>query len=305
MGLFITGVSGFIGRRLLAGLGSDYPGPVYGLSRSPALESDSLGKGLSWRAVRGGIFDVKAYGPYLKECDTVVHLGAVTGKAKAEDFSQVNAKGTGVLLDQCKAAGVKNFLFVSTIAVTYPNKVGYHYANSKEQAERMVRESGLRYLILRPTIVVGKRGGAWEGLQRLATMPVLLLLGNGKNKVQPIFVDDVVKVIVDVLKSDRFHSEICGVGGPECITMEELLRRMHTLQGGSPRKAILRIPLGLLRGSLSLCEKILGARLPITVGQLAAFANDGVPQDNDLWAEHRPHMVRIDHMIRMASSHEG
>lgn len=305
MGLFITGVSGFIGRRLLGDLAAASSGLVYGLSRSPALECDSLGPGLSFRAVQGGVFDVETYGPYLKACDTVVHLGAVTGKAKAEDFFQVNAKGTGVLLDQCKAAGVKNFLFVSTIAVTYPNKDGYHYANSKERAEQLVRESGLRYLILRPTIVVGKRGGAWEGLQRLSKLPILLLLGNGNNRVQPIYVDDVVKVMVDVLQSDRFHSDICEVGGPDCLTMEALLRRMHVLEGGSPHKAILRIPLGLLRRSLSLCEKIFGARLPITVGQLSAFANDGVPQGNDLWARHRPHMVGIDSMIRMASSCEG
>ena len=75
-----------------------------------------------------------AYLDALRGCDTVVHLAAVTGKAKPTDYFRVNREGTRALVDAAKAAGVRQLLHVSTIAVKYRDEQRYFYAHSKRDA---------------------------------------------------------------------------------------------------------------------------------------------------------------------------
>jgi NADH dehydrogenase len=92
----------------------------------------------------------------LTGCNTVLHLAAATGKAAKEDYYNIIVNGTSELISNCHKAGVRNILYVSTIAVKYPDKYRYDYAQSKEQAEVIIRNSGLNYAIVRPTIVIGQ-----------------------------------------------------------------------------------------------------------------------------------------------------
>src|SRR4249920_1843924 len=108
-GIFVTGGSGFVGARLLVALRS-LGRPLWALERSP----DSIGAaGIT--VVRGDLLAPETYRDALRSCDVVVHLAASTGRASAEEHMRVNARGTEVLLDECRRAGVSKFLFISSI----------------------------------------------------------------------------------------------------------------------------------------------------------------------------------------------
>ena len=94
----------------------------------------------------------------------MVHLAALTGRAAPEEYKRVNVDGTSVLLQACKAAKVRRFLHVSTIAAGYPDQRYYPYATTKAQAESLVRESGLDLAIVRPTLVLGEKSPIWNTL---------------------------------------------------------------------------------------------------------------------------------------------
>lgn len=271
-GIFVTGGSGFVGSRVLAGLLA-LGRPVVALDRSGSLAARHI------TVVRGDLLEPDTYRPSLRSCDVVIHLAAATGRATAEEHQRVNARGTAVLLDECRKAGIAKMLFVSSIATTFPENQGYHYADAKRRAEESVSRSGLRYRILRPTMIHGRDAPNLKSLETLARLPVIVLPGTGTVRVQPVDVDDVARSIVETVREDRFENEIVELGGPEVLTMEELLQRIRATHTGQ-RGRVIHVPLGLLRVPLRAAEAIgLVRLLPISAGQLSSFQFDGFTMD--------------------------
>jgi NADH dehydrogenase len=112
-------------------------------------------------------------------------------------------------------------------------------------------------------------------LEALASAPIVPLFGNGRTRVQPIDVTDLAARIVEIVETDRFRNETLELGGPEVLTLRELLDRMHRRARGGPAR-FLPIPLGFVVPLLGAAESVLYGALPITVGQLATFRFDGV-----------------------------
>jgi NADH dehydrogenase len=166
--VFVTGGSGFVGRRLIPLL-TAANWKVVALDRSGSIATDPE---INLVTVRGELTDPATYEDALKGCEAVVHLAASTGRASAAEHFRVNAEGTDALVRACRTAGVAQLLFVSSIAVTFPDLRGYHYAQSKKKAEEIVRASGLRYLIVRPTMILGSGAPILASLEKLATLPV-------------------------------------------------------------------------------------------------------------------------------------
>jgi NADH dehydrogenase len=228
----------------------------------------------------------------------VLHLAAATGKTRPEKYLAVNTEGTRLLIEQCKRFGVRNFLYVSTIAVKFQDKSQYYYAQSKEKAEDLVKNSGLNYVILRPTIVLGKEAAIWKSLSQLARAPIIPLFGDGTAKIQPIYVDDLVNVIRSVVDEKMFFNETFELGGPEVNTMEVFLKQIHKIvYKKEPR--IIHLPLRQLIPALSLLDKYLYFLMPFTVGQLAAFENDSSIEPNRLYHQHRPEMKNVGAMLKL------
>ena len=229
-------------------------------------------------------------------CNTVLHLAAATGKAAKEDYYNINVNGTAELISNCQKAGVRNILYVSTIAVKYPDKYRYDYAQSKEQAEVIIRNSGLNYAIVRPTIVIGQGSLIWESLSRLAKAPIIPYFGDGATKIQPIYVDDLVGCLVSFVAAGMYENDIYELGGPETIEFKEFLNQIHHAFTGKGARVI-NIPYKPLRAVLSILEDRFYNRLPVTVGQLSAFNNDGTIQMNKLFSENSSNMMGIREMI--------
>lgn len=273
--LFITGATGFIGRSLVSKLDpAKYPS-IYCLSRTGAAESLSPENHI--QVIRGDLSEPESYIGALASCRTVVHLAAVTGKAAREEYFEVNTQGTKRLIEQCERHGVENFLYISTIAVKYPDKSRYFYAQSKELGEEAVRRSRLRYLIVRPTIVIGPGGGPWRALSKLARGPLVALPGDGKTRMQPLALEDLVACLRTILAENLFTNEVIELGGPETLTCEQFLKRIHRRYYGK-EPAVFRLPLKPLIAMLSVMEKIFSTALPVTVGQLSAFWQDGTAE---------------------------
>lgn len=293
--IFVTGGSGFVGKPLLAAL-RNAGRPVIALDRSGTL-SRSLSDFTGITVLRGDLLEPATYREALRSCDIVLHLAAATGRASAEEHIRVNARGTEVLLDECRRSGVRNVLFVSSIATTFPDKSGYHYAQAKSRAEEAVAHSGLRFAVLRPTIILGPGAPILKALEKLVLLPFVVVPGNGRVRVQPTHVDDVVKLILATVRDDLFVNETFEIGGPETVTMEELLQRLRRARTGRAGR-VLHIPLGLLRPPLRLAEAMgLGSMLPISAGQLSSFRFDGVAAGNRLQERLRADSIGLPEMV--------
>jgi len=293
--LFLTGASGFLGHCLLSQLVSANFENISCLSR--AVPPPSSSPGVTW--LRGSLADTAAYSATLSTTDCVIHLAAATGKLPPKEYFAINVEGTRRLVEQCKLAGVQNFLFVSSIAAGFPDQTRYYYAQSKVQAEEIVRQSGLRYAIVRPTMIFGKNSPVLAGLAKLAAAPVIPVFGSGATQVQPIAVDDLADFILRIVDNNLFRGETFDLGGRDVVSIEELLRKIHLLLRHSNAKA-LHLPMGLLLPALTLLEIVAYPLLPLTVGQLATFRFDGTARPNALWSERKPQLQSLEKMLAAA-----
>jgi NADH dehydrogenase len=268
--------------------------------RLPSADRDGI------EIVAADLLDGSRYRDALKAADIVLHLAALTGRASKEEHFRVNAIGTETLVDECRRAHVQRILFASTIAVKFPDRNQYYYAQAKVRAEEAVRASDVRFTIIRPTIILGQGSPILNALERLANFPVIPVFGNGKAMVQPIFVDDLVEFIMTILDEDRFRGETLEFGGPAVLTIEELLQKIRCARKGSRGRSV-HIPLGLLMAPLKAAEAIgLGSVLPVSVGQLSSFRYNGTIESNGLYEDRRsalhdvPQMLAFSHREKAA-----
>jgi nucleoside-diphosphate-sugar epimerase len=294
--IFVTGGSGFVGRTLLAAL-QPLGRPVIALARRemPHLSGDAI------TVVQGDLLDPATYADALRSCEVVIHLAATTGRASAEEHLRVNAHGTSVLIDACRKAGVPKVLFVSSIATTFPDKTGYHYALAKCLAEEAVARSGLRFAILRPTAILGPAAPVLGGLEKLALLPFIVMPGAGRVRVQPIHVNDVARCITETVRQDLFTDATVEIGGPDTFTMEGLLQHIRVARTGRSGRVV-HVPLPALRIPLRMAEAMgLGGLLPISAGQLSSFRFDGVAASHPLHERLGSSQIGITQMVPSVS----
>jgi nucleoside-diphosphate-sugar epimerase len=271
--LVVTGASGFVGRRLLAALAEARVPSVRVLARSGSLAFPQSAPS-DWRVQAGDLTALGAATDFLTGADTVIHLAARTGKGTAAEHFLANREATRALLQAAASHGVRRFLFVSSIAAGFADQRRYHYALAKAEAEALVRSSGLETLIVRPTMVFGPSSPSLANLRRLALLPVPIVFGPG-NRLQPIHVDDLAEELVATLGNRPWPAEPVDLGGPTVIELVDLVAQLRRL-AGRPRRRPWHVPIGITRGMLAAVEPVVGRFLPITAGQLAAFANPSV-----------------------------
>jgi NADH dehydrogenase len=297
--LFVTGASGFIGSRLLEVLEPEEFETIRLLSRGPVVVPHSLREVGNVEVVRGDLEDARTYAPFLDARTTIVHAAAVTGSARREEYDAANVRGVTALLEACEGHGLRRFLHISTIAVRYPDLEDYPYARSKLEAEALVRSSRLDYTIVRPTVILGPRSPALRNLLRLAAGPALVIPGTGRARLRPIDLDDLVEILLRIVRTSRFHRETFDLGGPEALSCEDFLRRIRRAVRGS-EGPVLRLPMGLLLPCLRVLERVWPGVPPISAGQFAAFRFDGVGRFDGSLTALAPRPRDVDSMLARA-----
>ena len=291
--LFVTGASGFLGRHFLSYCEQNWDGSVICLSRRPPGRTGRA----TW--VAGDVLDAASYEDCLGPDTTVVHLAAVTGKADRAAYQATNAEGTRALVGAALRRGVGRFVLVSSVAARYPNLAGYPYGASKRDAEAIVAASGLSFLIVRPTVVLGSESPIWQKLRQLASGRVVPVIGNGKTPVQPIHVRDVAAALGALAAADTTGT--FELAGAETLTIRDLLERIHHRARGA-RPVVLPIPYAPLRLTLELVEKGIPGLLPITAGQLSLFVQDSSIKAEPALQAMWPQMMNVEEMIRASEN---
>ncbi len=153
-------------------------------------------------------------------------------------FTHADAVRNTLTLFACaKAAGVERVVHVS---ITNPSEASpLEYFRGKARLERALLESGLSYAILRPTVLFGKEdilvnNIAWA----LRRLPVLGVFGDGRYKIQPIYVDDLAALAVE--QGRRRENIIINAIGPETFTYRGLVETVGTIIG--KRRPVLPVP---------------------------------------------------------------
>lgn len=195
MRIALTGATGFAGGPILSALLTDGH-DVKVLVRRPRDGQFPMAK-----IIAGGLDDVLALQALATDADVVVHVaGAISATSEAE-FFRVNFAGTKHVFEAAQAAGVKRFVFVSSLAARLPSISAY--AASKRAAEEFLQAatSEVDVVILRPSAIYGPGDKATLPLLAALQKRVALLPGKASARFSLVHVDDFAAVVADAAAS--------------------------------------------------------------------------------------------------------
>jgi len=273
--ILVTGGTGFVGSHLVRRMRANGL-PVRVIARDPD-KAQAL-KDLGVEIVAGDVSDRISLEQAAVGIERIVHLVGIIQETPGATFAGVHVEGTRNLLRAAGKAGVRHFCYQSALGARPQAKSAYH--RTKWEAEELVHASGIPFTILRPSLIYGP-GDLFT--LRLADIirrsPVLPIIGSGKTKVQPIFIDDIVACIVKAVSSDCCLNEIYELGGPDQLTYEEVSRAIADAL--DKRRPALHMPVYLMRPMARVLETML-PRPPVTTDQLIMLQEDNVCSMRDI-----------------------
>jgi nucleoside-diphosphate-sugar epimerase len=249
MRVLVTGATGFVGRAAcseLLGRGHE----VVALVRRPGSEPDGT------EAVTGDIATDDLTQPVATaRPDCIIHLAAeIASQRSAAKIEATNVDGTRRLVEAGAAAGNPKVVFCSTVVtgeaggeLLEPDKplpVETPYGHSKQEGERIVRESGLPHAIVRPSHVYGP--GGWyeqEFVTRLRQPGRFAVIGRGDNWWDVVRVEDVASALVDAAERAPDGSVYHAVDDEPIRFYDFIALTAKALGVGPPR----RVPAALAR----------------------------------------------------------
>lgn len=272
--LLVTGAGGFAGSRIVAQLvrAGEHPrAMVRDLARAQTrLPASGV------ELIRADTTQPDTLAPAVAGVDTIIHTAFITADRKqgpGAGYEQTNVYGTQNLLAAARGAGVQRIIELGGLG-TRAAPAGSYMAG-RYAADQAIKHSGMGWSILAPSIQFGQGSAFFNGLANLIRQaPFVPMVGDGRRRFQPIWVEDVATCVVQMTREPRrFDGRVVEVGGPEIYTYSQILDMlMRTLGTRKPK-----VPGPTLLAKL--VATFLTAALPkppITPAAIELFAFDNV-----------------------------
>ena len=258
--ILVAGGTGFLGAAIVRELARRGAEPIAVMSHRPdAVRNRFPGLNVSVRA--GDARDAASLRRAVEGVETVISSMQfpnfpVENPRKGYTFEEIDARGNERLVTTAKEAGARTYVYLSGVGAA-PD-AAKHWFRAKWQAEQAIKASGLRYTIIRPSWVYGPEDNAMNRYVAFARkLPFVPVIGNGQQRLQPVFVDDVARCVADSLTLEAAANQVFEIGGPDVMTMNDIVRTMLRVMGKKQR--VLNSPVFLPRLAAALM-----ARLPNT-----------------------------------------
>lgn len=265
--ILVTGYSGFVGQRLLQALPAD---KLVLLGRQAHSDSEL-------KIFRKQLDNKEQYSECFAHVSVVIHIAARVhvmadnALSPLDEYRTVNVLGTLNLAKQAAAAGVKRFIFISSIKVNGESTLGGKpftyddtpqpddaYGISKAEAEaglkQIAADTGMEVIIIRPPLVYGQGVKAnFAAMIKLAKKNLPLPLGAIHNKRSLVALDNLVDLIVTCIDHPKAANQTFLVSDDQDVSTTELLQMMTRAAGKKPR--LLPVPVSWLKLAAKLTGK--------------------------------------------------
>ncbi len=237
--ILVTGATGFIGRVLIRHLFAT--GHEVRVMIHPSKKTPRLPKGVPMEVAVVSLSDARAIRAALKDIDIIFHLASADSQGRDANLLAVDMRGTDNLARVAAEAGVQRLIYLSHVGASRAS--AYPVFKAKGVAEENIRRSGVGYTIFRSSIVFGPEDHFTTSLARLLKiLPGFFpLAGGGRTVLQPLWVEDLVSVMLWSLEKPETLNQTYEIGGSEYFTVRQVIeilmrltRRPHILFDISP-----------------------------------------------------------------------
>ena len=211
----VTGANGFVGKNVRKFLYKNKV-RVLGISRKNFAKYSTETKAQSKNLLE------QRLQKKLKNYDVLVHLIGIGVESSGSTFEEINVNLTKNTIKLCKKSGIKKIIYISGLGVSKNNTSNYF--TSKYKAEQEIINSGLDYTIFRASYIIGKTDHLTKSLSKQMKKGVIIIPGSGKYQLQPIFVEDVAKIILKSILEKKFSKKILDLVGPKKISFEDFVK---------------------------------------------------------------------------------
>ena len=277
--IFLTGATGFVGKHLLNALIKE------GMEVKCCVRGNNIRK-VKTIEERGGIpvtecdvRDIESLRRGIRGAKYVIHLVGIIREKCEETFEKIHLEGTRNLVTAAKEEGIEKFLHISAIGANPGEKIPY--LKTKGEAENIIRNSDLNFVILRPSIILGKGSHLINLFLKTMRLFHFFPLPDGGNfLLSPVWIGDVVESFIKSLKEDITGTfDLCG---PDIITYREFLSYIE--EEAMIRVLFLKIPSCIMIVPLSIIEKF-SIPLPVTSDQLKMLKMGSICPSGSPWKE--------------------
>lgn len=259
--IMVAGGTGFVGCGIVRELlrrGKQ----VLVLTRSAKRAESKLGATVEYR--EGDVRDPSTLAAAMQGVKVLIGTQQFPGspmenRAKGHTFDEVDARGTENLVAAAKAAGVERYVYLSGAGAA--KDAERHWFRAKWRAEEAVRQSGMTYVIVRPSWIYGPEDNALNRFLMMARfLPFVPLIGSpSKQRLQPVFIDDVGAVVAEAADNPAADDQEFELGGPEVLTMTEIVRM--ALEAAGRRRLLIASPAFVMKAVASVVRFLPGPPL--------------------------------------------
>jgi nucleoside-diphosphate-sugar epimerase len=239
--IIIPGGAGFVGRNLVKFLITVVPSENITVIDKNADHLQMVKK-YGIKIVEADLSEKGPWYDLFSGQDIIIHLAAQISSKYEEDFEKNNIRATENIIEAAKIANVSKIIFFSSAAVLSVRKDPY--ADTKLRAEECVKKSGLTYCVIQPSMMYGPTDDKNIGylISFAKKMPVFPIPGHGRWPRQPIYIDDICRMILHFL--DEFpEKKVYSINGKETIFFTDMINTVFRELGGFKIRLSLPIPL--------------------------------------------------------------
>jgi uncharacterized protein YbjT (DUF2867 family) len=263
--IVVVGATGFVGRHVVARL-VECGYTVRALSRHGARRPEWTDR---VHPLAADIETGAGLGSAMVGADGVVHLAAIPRETGGRRFEDVNVGGVARVLSAMRAAGVRRLVHLSVLGAT--EDPAHRYLSSKWRGEQLVRDSGLEWVVLRPSLLFGAGDGFFDLIDttlRWWSPGVVAIPSARASRFQPLAVADLALAVQLSLAEAGRAGSVYELGGPTYLTYEQIVDEVMRATGR--RRLKLPVPVPLLRALTAVTDRLLPI-FPVSHDQIGSL----------------------------------
>lgn len=269
MKILLTGANGFIGSAILERLlaaGHHVTACARSRRNLPASEQLSF-----LQADFTQMLAPEAWAAHLAGVEAVINCAGILRERRRGDFTRIHEQAPQALLSACQAHGTPKLIQISALGSADDGE----FIASKHRFDAALLAAAPTATVIRPSVVVSPRGsyGGTSMLRALSATPGLLLLpGEGDQRIQPVLLEDLAELVLRCLQPEVAAGQVLYAVGPQVLTLREyLLAQRSWLKLPPPR--VVRVPKPLIRAASFLGEHLNAGPLGRTITTMLERGN--------------------------------